>query len=88
MQRPGDREPEVSLVVTYDVVLSPSYSVPVLYFSVEDSTGGPVMDLASIHADIVPVDFRHQVLGVGVIGAISMTVPICATVPNILLCSH
>jgi ubiquitin-like-conjugating enzyme ATG10 len=62
------------LAVTYDVLLSPSYCVPVLHFSVNDSTGGPIIDLASVYPDVVPSSYRSQVRDMGVIGAISMTV--------------
>lgn len=63
-----------SLTVTYDVLLSPSYRVPVLYFNVRDSSGSPITDQAAILTDVVLVNFRSQVADVGLIGGISMTV--------------
>lgn len=64
----------VNLKVTYDILLSPSYRVPVLHFSVRDSKGNPVVDQNTIFTEVVPPDFKSQVESVGVIGGISMTV--------------
>ncbi|KIW03373.1 uncharacterized protein PV09_05581 [Verruconis gallopava] len=62
-----------SFIVTYDILLSTSYRVPVLHFTVRDMAGGPVTDLASVYADMIPTSFKDQVSGIGVIGAVSMT---------------
>jgi ubiquitin-like-conjugating enzyme ATG10 len=73
--RAEEHEPvKRTLNVTYDILLSPSYRVPVLQFHVRDASGSPVTDHATILSDVVPVDLQRQVADVGVIGGISMTV--------------
>ena len=85
-QQPHDNTgAHVNFIVTYDILLSPSYRVPVLHFTVQDADGLPVTDQSTIFTEVVPLDFRAQVESVGVIGGLSMTViPTCKL--NTLFC--
>lgn len=63
-------------VLYYDVVLSPSYRVPVLYFTVSDRQHRypPTMD--TLYSCVIPPMFRTQAERIGVIGGITVTVRI------------
>lgn len=62
------------LFVSFEILLSPSYRVPVLYFTVKTTSGLPVTDYDTMFSEVVPENFRSQVADVGVIGGVSMTV--------------
>lgn len=64
----------VQTAIHYDVILSPSYRVPVLYFWISDSQHRypPTMD--TLYTHIIPPAFRRQAENVGVIGGITVTV--------------
>ena len=62
------------LMVEYDIVLSPTYQVPVLYFRIRDAgcTFPPSID--TLYQYVIPEQFKSQVEGFGIIGGITMTV--------------
>ena len=64
-------------VVHYDVLLSPSYRVPVLYFSIVDSQHRYPPTPETLYSFLIPPTFRTQTEHVGVIGGITTTVRIC-----------
>ncbi|KAJ5083821.1 hypothetical protein N7456_013248 [Penicillium angulare] len=60
------------LQVDYDIVLSPSYQVPVLYFALRWlHQNGPV-GLDAVYQYVVPEQYQTQMKTVGVMGGISM----------------
>jgi hypothetical protein len=75
---PGKTQPygrkDKNLVLNFEILLSSSYRVPVLYFTAKDSSGSPITDASTIFRDLVPAELQSQVADVGVIGGISMTV--------------
>lgn len=60
--------------IQYDVVLSPSYRVPVLYFTVVDSQHRYPSTVDTLYSHIIPPAFRAQAEHVGIIGGITVTV--------------
>jgi len=62
------------LVVVYDIVLSPSYRVPVVYLRPEQISGHPRLNVEQFRNSVVPLSQRSAVELTGVYGALSMTV--------------
>jgi ubiquitin-like-conjugating enzyme ATG10 len=72
-----DKVPSASLNrlrIEYDILLSPSYRVPVLYFRIRDRCTQPVTDVDVVYDCHVPPVYREQLHDVGIIGGISMAV--------------
>lgn len=90
LTRQTHRDPQQdTFEVEYEILLSPSYSVPVLYFAIRDSTGQTVTDIELVHTLIVPEVYRSQVRDVGVMGGLSMAVSRFRALPfEIVLTSH
>ncbi|KAJ5709888.1 hypothetical protein N7493_009480, partial [Penicillium malachiteum] len=64
--------PKPQLQVDYDIVLSPTYQVPVLYFALRWlHQNGPV-GLDAVYQYLVPEQYQTQVKSVGVMGGISL----------------
>ncbi|KAH6612482.1 hypothetical protein C7974DRAFT_405656 [Boeremia exigua] len=63
----------VGAVIQYDVVLSVSYRVPVLYFTISDSQHRYPPTMETLYSHIIPPSFRAQTESVGVIGGITVT---------------
>ena len=62
------------LQLDYDIVLSPTYRVPVLYFTLRwHNYPGPV-GLNAVYQYVVPEQYRQQLQSVGVMGGISFGV--------------
>lgn len=61
-------------LIHYDVLLSPSYSVPVLYFYVSDTVHRypPTMD--TLYSHIIAPQHVNQAKDVGILGGITITV--------------
>ncbi|KAK6529139.1 hypothetical protein TWF694_004352 [Orbilia ellipsospora] len=62
--------------ITYHILLSPIYSVPVLYFighSVDPFYGNTIHSLDEIHALLVPDSHRSTLSSIGIQGGISQT---------------
>jgi len=62
------------VVAHYDILLSPSYRVPVLYFSISDSQHRYPPSMDTLYSYIIPPAFRAQSEHVGVIGGITIAV--------------
>lgn len=62
-----------SLQIDYDIVLSPTYQVPVLYFGLRSHSHGP-LGLDDVYQYVVPEQYRQELKSVGVMGGISMGV--------------
>ncbi|KAJ6137661.1 Atg10p [Penicillium samsonianum] len=60
-----------SLQIDYDILLSPTYQVPVLYFSLRWHNHGP-LGLDEVYQYVVPERYRQELKNVGVMGGISM----------------
>jgi len=63
-----------SLLVIYDVILSPSYRVPVVYIHPRKLAGYSLPSINQLRESIVPASNRSAIEGNGVCGALSMTV--------------
>ncbi|KAL4940804.1 hypothetical protein BDV06DRAFT_14203 [Aspergillus oleicola] len=57
------------LQVDYDIVLSPTYQVPVLYFVLRRM--GKPLGLNEVYNHLVPSQYRKSIQGVGIMGGIS-----------------
>ncbi|KAF7712725.1 Uncharacterized protein PECH_006767 [Penicillium ucsense] len=61
-----------TLQLDYDIVLSQTYQVPVLYFTLRwHNYSGPV-GLDTVYQHVVPQQYRQQLQSVGVMGGISL----------------
>lgn len=69
--------PHPSLQIDYDIVLSPTYQVPVLYFGLRSHSHGP-LGLDEVYQYVVPEQYRQELKSVGVMGGISMGVGACS----------
>ncbi|KAI9681552.1 MAG: hypothetical protein M1829_000749 [Trizodia sp. TS-e1964] len=56
-------------VVEYSIVLSPTYRVPVLYFSLHNSSRAPRLE--AVYEALVPLSMRGGLRSVGVLGGLS-----------------
>ncbi|EME80375.1 uncharacterized protein MYCFIDRAFT_31334, partial [Pseudocercospora fijiensis CIRAD86] len=61
------------VLITYDIVHSPSYQVPVLYLTAKYGCNSSSLSISEIHRLLVPDAFKQQVEAVGIMGALSMT---------------
>lgn len=66
-----------SLQVDYDILLSATYQVPVLYFGLRSHNHGP-LGLDEVYQYVVPEQYRQELKSVGVMGGISMGVGACS----------
>ncbi|KAJ5774625.1 hypothetical protein N7457_009521 [Penicillium paradoxum] len=79
LEEPEDDDPEAlvrahaqpGLQIDYDILLSPTYQVPILYFSPRWHSHGP-LGLDEVYQYVVPEQYRQELKSVGVIGGISM----------------
>ena len=71
--------PDHSPHVEYDILLSPTYRVPVLYFLLLGFQFGPV-GIETVYQYLVPDQYKSELKSIGVLGAISMGV--CASGPH------
>ncbi|KAJ5347725.1 Autophagy-related protein 3 [Penicillium brevicompactum] len=60
-----------SLQVDYDILLSSTYQVPVLYFGLRSHNHGP-LGLDEVYQYVVPEQYKQELKSVGVMGGISM----------------
>ncbi|QDS72576.1 hypothetical protein FKW77_000907 [Venturia effusa] len=65
-------ERQKEFTIEYDIFLSPSYAVPILYFLVRDGDGQWFTDVEKIYLLLVPEVHRHQMRDVGIMGGLSM----------------
>ena len=68
-----------SSTIHYDMLLSPTYRVPVLYISFQDPLHRYPPTLDTLYGHLVPTHFRPQTESVGVIGGITITVRMTTT---------
>lgn len=68
-----------SPIIHYDMLLSPTYRVPVLYISIHDPLHRYPPTLDTLYDHLVPAHFRPQTESVGVIGGITITVRMTTT---------
>lgn len=61
------------LHIEYEILLSPTYQVPVLYFVLHWDNQGPI-GLDAVYRYLVPESYRKQLKNVGVMGGISFGV--------------
>lgn len=66
-------KPQPSLQIDYDILLSPTYQVPILYFGLKWHNHGP-LGLDEVYQYVVPERYRQELKSVGVMGGISMGV--------------
>ncbi|KAJ9492221.1 hypothetical protein VN97_g975 [Penicillium thymicola] len=64
-------KPQPSLQIDYDILLSPIYQVPILYFGLRWHNHGP-LGLEEVYQYVVPERYRQELKSVGVMGGISM----------------
>lgn len=62
------------LRVEYDILLSPSYQVPVLYFTLRRGNNGGPVDRDTMYQYLVPEQYKTELTSVGVMGGISFDV--------------
>lgn len=72
-----------SLVLEYDIILSPSYSVPVLYFGIKDAALRYPPTMETLYGHIIPEQYKSQAETPGVIGGITVTVSSILIVDNV-----
>ncbi|PYI25331.1 autophagy-related protein Atg10 [Aspergillus indologenus CBS 114.80] len=65
-------EPSVGLHVVYDVLLSPTYQVPVLYFNLRPTDHPGPLGIDAVYRYLVPSQYRKELQSVGVMGGISL----------------
>jgi ubiquitin-like-conjugating enzyme ATG10 len=65
---------ESPAVVHYDVVLSPVYRVPVLYFSISDPRHRYSPTMHTLYEHLIPSQFKAQTEAGGVIGGVTVNV--------------
>ena len=72
---PRSRRGPQSLVITFDIILSPSYRVPVVFLQPKMSSGECQLSyIEQLYDYIIPRSHRGAIQGTGVYGALSMTV--------------
>ena len=60
--------------VEYDILLSPTYQVPVLYFRLADVAAGYPTGLDFVYRYLVPADAQSQLQQTSVMGGVSLQV--------------
>ena len=63
-----------TLQIDYDIVLSPTYQVPVLYFMLRWHNHQDPVGLDAVYQYVVPEQYKQQLQNVGVMGGISFGV--------------
>ncbi|EXJ78529.1 hypothetical protein A1O1_08930 [Capronia coronata CBS 617.96] len=61
-----------ALTIDFSITLSPTYCVPVLWFSCPPIVDGKVFSLDQVYRILVPLAFQQSLRSVGVMGGISM----------------
>lgn len=60
--------------VEYNILLSPTYRVPVLYFFLRNLPANGLQGVEAVHEYLVPKQLKSGMRNVGVMGGISMSV--------------
>jgi ubiquitin-like-conjugating enzyme ATG10 len=66
--------PQSHTHIVYDILLSPAYRVPVLYFRLLDPQHRFPPTMATLYEHVIPPQYRAQTEHVGVIGGITIVV--------------
>jgi len=69
------------IYIDYDIILSPIYQVPVLYFDVRDAAIPQRFSLEQVYNLVVPESMKAQLENTGIIGGISMINHPCTDMP-------
>lgn len=67
---PTNHAPQV--VIEYDIILSPSYQVPVLYFSIKDPGFKFPSTMENLYQHIIPPSYKEEAKSAGVLGGITI----------------
>jgi ubiquitin-like-conjugating enzyme ATG10 len=59
--------------ITYDIILSPTYRVPVLYINIQDIQHRYPPTMKTLYEHLVPTQFKPQTENVGVMGGVTVT---------------
>lgn len=70
-----------NLIVDFSITLSPTYCVPVLWFSCRWKSTHKMLSLDQVHEWLVPPQSQAPLKNVGVMGGISMTVSLIDVQP-------
>ncbi|KAF2645810.1 hypothetical protein P280DRAFT_417931 [Massarina eburnea CBS 473.64] len=65
--------PAQQALICYDIILSPTYSVPALYISVKDPLHRYPPTLSTLYNTIIPPEYAAQTKDFGVIGGVTIT---------------
>ena len=68
------RTPVPQAFINYDIVLSPTYQVPVLYISIADPQHRFPPTMTTLYQHLIPPHFKSQTEPVGIMGGITITV--------------
>lgn len=60
-------------IISYDIILSPTYLVPTLYIHITDPLHRYPPTIPTLHAHLIPPAYRSQTDSVGVMGGVSIT---------------
>ncbi|PWY76173.1 autophagy-related protein Atg10 [Aspergillus heteromorphus CBS 117.55] len=63
--------PVACLQVLYDVLLSPTYQVPVLYFQLREDNQPAPLEIDTVYQYLVPDQYKKELRNVGIMGGIS-----------------
>lgn len=69
-------------MVTYDIVFSESYRVPILYFSLHNFPPAKSRSVDIVYDLLVPEHLKAGAKAIGVMGGIGMTVGSIQTLPR------
>ncbi|KAK4984168.1 hypothetical protein LTR66_008585, partial [Elasticomyces elasticus] len=62
-----------TLTITYDIIHSPSYRLPVLYLTCTTTANHPISSPETLYRALVPPSMKPQIQAIGVMGAVSAT---------------
>lgn len=71
---PQNHNQSESLILDFSIVLSPTYCVPVLWFSCRRGSGNKSLGLDEVYDSLIPATSQASLRNVSVMGGISMAV--------------
>jgi len=71
---PQNHNQSESLILDFSILLSPTYCVPVLWFSCRRGSGNKSLGLDEVYASLIPATSQASLRNVSVMGGISMAV--------------
>ncbi|KAL2003451.1 hypothetical protein VTN02DRAFT_3762 [Thermoascus thermophilus] len=81
-------DPDFRFEVEYDIILSPTYRVPVLYFVLRNAPREGPAGIEAVYRYLVPHQYKTELKSVGVMGGISMGVCAHAFQPTSRIRAH